>query len=146
MSGISDYDQKRLFEGGGTVMAVTGRVLGTLPASDMARAKDFYTQNLGLKPVSETDEGLIYECSDNSRILLFPSAGHASGDHTQAVFEVDDVEAQVVDMKAHGVVFEEFDMPGMKTVNGIVVDGPVKSAFFKDSEGNLIAISSPMQL
>jgi catechol 2,3-dioxygenase-like lactoylglutathione lyase family enzyme len=127
-------------------MAVTGRVLGTLPASDLARAKDFYTQNLGLKPVSETEEGLIYECSDNSRILLFPSAGRASGDHTQAVFEVDDVAAQVADMRAHGVVFEEYDLPGMKTEDGIVTQGSTHIAFFKDSEGNLIGISEPMQM
>jgi catechol 2,3-dioxygenase-like lactoylglutathione lyase family enzyme len=127
-------------------MAVTGRVLGTLPASDLARAKDFYTQTLGLKPIRETDEGLIYECSDNTRILLFPSAGHASGDHTQAVFEVDDLDAQVADMKAHGVVFEEYDLPGMKTENGIVTDGSIRSAFFKDSEGNLVCVSEPMTL
>jgi len=127
-------------------MAVTGRVLGTLPASDLARAKDFYTQNLGLKPISETDMGLVYECGENTRILLFPSAGHASGDHTQAVFEVADVEAQVADMKAHGVVFEEYDLPGMKTEDGIVVEGPVKSAFFKDSEGNLVCVSEPMTM
>ncbi|GIH06491.1 glyoxalase [Rhizocola hellebori] len=127
-------------------MAVTGRVLGTLPASDLARAKDFYTQNLGLKPVSETEEGLIYECNENTKILLFPSSGRASGDHTQAVFEVDDLDAQVADMKGHGVVFEEYDLPGMKTENGIVTSGPIRSAFFKDSEGNLIAISEPMPM
>ena len=127
-------------------MAVNGRVLGTLPASDLARAKDFYTQNLGLKPVSETSEGLIYECGANTRILLFPSAGHASGDHTQAVFEVDDVPAQVADMRAHGVVFEEYDLPDMKTEDGVVMQGSIKSAFFKDSEGNLICISEPMPM
>lgn len=123
-------------------MTVNGRVLGTLPATDLARAKDFYTQNLGLKPVSETADGLIYECDDNSKILLFESSGKASGTHTQAVFEVDDVEAQMAEMRGHGVVFEEYDVPGMTTDNGLLIDEQgLRSAFFKDSEGNLIAIS-----
>ena len=123
-------------------MAVNGRVLGTLPASDMARARDFYTHNLGLKPITETADGLIYECDDNSRILLFPSTGKASGTHTQAIFEVDDVEAQMAQMRGNGVVFEEYDLPDMTTENGLIVDSQgFKTAFFKDSEGNLIAIS-----
>ncbi|MBB5869723.1 catechol 2,3-dioxygenase-like lactoylglutathione lyase family enzyme [Allocatelliglobosispora scoriae] len=122
-------------------MTVTGRVLGTLPASDLARAKDFYARNLGLKPVKETDAGLVFECGDNSRILLFPSTGRASGDHTQAVFEVADVSGEVATMKANGITFEEFDLPGMRTEDGVVTMEGVESAFFHDSEGNLICIS-----
>ena len=122
-------------------MTVTGRVLGTLPATDLARAKDFYARNLGLKPAKETDEGLVFECGNDSRILLFPSSGRASGDHTQAVFEVTNVASEVATMKANGVDFEEFDLPGMKTEGGIVTQNDVKSAFFHDSEGNLICIS-----
>lgn len=128
-------------------MTVTGRVFGTLPASDLARAKDFYAHNLGLKPAKETDEGLLYECADNTRIFLFPSTGRASGNHTQAMFEVENVEAEVAEMKAHGVVFEEYDKPDFKTENGVLTmpDGG-QAAWFKDSEGNLLCIGHGIEM
>ncbi len=66
--------------------------------------------------------------------------GAASGAHTQVGFRVDDIEAEVGQLRDKGVVFEEYDFPGLKTENGIAQIGPGRSAWFKDSEGNLIAI------
>ncbi|HCT77130.1 MAG TPA: glyoxalase [Micromonosporaceae bacterium] len=128
-------------------MSVTGRVFGTLPASDLARARQFYSKNLGLEPSKETDQGLTYECADHTKILLFPSMGEASGTHTQASFEVEDLEAEVKRMKANGVKFEEYDYPDFKSVNSIVIDKDgTKGAWFKDSEGNLLAISDRLDI
>jgi catechol 2,3-dioxygenase-like lactoylglutathione lyase family enzyme len=116
------------------------RVHTTLPASDLERAKDFYARKLSLKPSSERISGLYYDCADGTRFLLYRSRGAANGSHTQIGFAVADVEATVAELKAHGVTFEEYDLPGLKTEGGIgIVDG-VRSAFFKDSEGNLLSV------
>ncbi|WP_412538248.1 VOC family protein [Longispora sp. K20-0274] len=125
-------------------MTVTGRGIATLPASDIERAKSWYAENLGLKPATESGDGLVYELAAGTKVLLFPSSGRASGTHTQVAFEVDDLEAEVRGMKAHGVVFEDYDMPGFKTENSILVEGDIVSAWLRDSEGNLIALSSKL--
>jgi catechol 2,3-dioxygenase-like lactoylglutathione lyase family enzyme len=111
----------------------------TLPASDLDRANKFYAEKLGLTPDSETPAGLFYRAG-TTRFLLFPSGGSASGTHTQMGWTVDDIEAEVSTLKARGLVFEEYDYPSLKTVNGIADRGDVKSAWFKDSEGNLHGI------
>ncbi len=89
-----------------------------LPAQDLRRARRFYSEKLGLEPVEERPGGLRYRCG-NSFFALFESAGAASGSHTQMGWEVADIEATVASLRARGVVFEEYDLPGLKTVNGI---------------------------
>jgi catechol 2,3-dioxygenase-like lactoylglutathione lyase family enzyme len=123
-------------------------VAARLPAQDLARAKSFYRDKLGLNPSEERPGGLRYQCGNGS-FSLFESAGIPSGNHTQLAWEVDDIEATVAQMRARGVVFEEYDLPGLKTVNGIAeVAGNYPSrggvgeraAWFRDSEGNLLGI------
>src|SRR5262245_22808421 len=99
-------------------MLSKGRVATRLPARDLARAKAFYAERLGLEPVEEREGGLRYVCA-GGEFALFASAGGASGDHTQMAWEVDDVEATVRELQARGVVFEEYDVPGLRTVDGI---------------------------
>ena len=114
-------------------------VYATIPAQDLARARAFYEEKLGLKPAEERPEGLRYECGGSS-FLLFQSSGEASGTHTQLGWNVDDLDSVVGQLRSNGVVFEEYDMPGFKTVNGIAdIDGE-RGAWFKDSEGNLLAV------
>jgi catechol 2,3-dioxygenase-like lactoylglutathione lyase family enzyme len=86
-----------------------------LPARDLSRARKFYSEKLGLEPLEERPGGLRYR-SGNSFFALFESAGEASGRHTQIGWEVADIEAVVAALKARGVVFEEYDLPGLKTV------------------------------
>jgi catechol 2,3-dioxygenase-like lactoylglutathione lyase family enzyme len=117
------------------------RVRPTLPASDFERAKDFYAQKLGFTPVEETPAGASYETKDGDRFFVFPSAGVASGTHTQVGFEVDDVVAEVAVLRERGVVFEEYDLPDFKTEDGVVTTGEMKAAFFKDSEGNVLGLA-----
>jgi catechol 2,3-dioxygenase-like lactoylglutathione lyase family enzyme len=114
-------------------------VNATIPARDLERAKIFYADKLGLKPDEERPEGLRYRCGDGE-FLLFESSGEPSGVHTQLGWHVDDVEATVAELRANGVVFEEYDLPGLKTVDGIAEIAGGKGAWFKDSEGNLLAI------
>jgi catechol 2,3-dioxygenase-like lactoylglutathione lyase family enzyme len=120
-------------------MLANGDVYATIPAQDLARAKSFYADKLDLKPIEERPEGLRYRCG-NGGFLLFESSGAASGDHTQMGWDVDDVEAAVEELRGRGVEFEEYDLPGFKTVNGIAEIAGEKGAWFKDSEGNLLAM------
>jgi catechol 2,3-dioxygenase-like lactoylglutathione lyase family enzyme len=123
-----------------------------LPAQDLARARVFYAEKLGLEPVEERPGGLRYRCG-SSYFVLFESTGRASGDHTQMAFEVDDIDAVVTELRGRGVVFEEVDVPGLRTVDGIAdVEGNYPSkgvgergAWFRDSEGNLIGIGQPVR-
>ena len=121
-------------------MLANHAVHAALPASDMERAKKFYTEKLGLTPQSETPGGVFYECGEGTRFLVYPTEGTASGTHTQLGWTVGDIEAEVAALKAKGVVFEEYDTPYLKTVNGVASPGPVKAAWFQDSEGNLLGL------
>jgi catechol 2,3-dioxygenase-like lactoylglutathione lyase family enzyme len=124
-----------------------------LPARDLERARAFYADRLGLQPVEEREAGLRYRCS-STVFSLFASADDPSGQHTQMAWEVDDIEAAVAELRARGVVFEDYDLPGLKTVDGIAQiagtypsDGGIgeRAAWFHDSEGNLLALGQPIR-
>jgi catechol 2,3-dioxygenase-like lactoylglutathione lyase family enzyme len=118
-----------------------------LPAQDLDRARRFYRDRLGLEPVEERGGGLRYICGA-TEFHLFQSSGAASGESTQIGFEVDDIDHVVADLRSRGVVFESFDIAGFEIEDDIVVvpnNYPSKGsgergAFFRDSEGNLLAI------
>lgn len=112
----------------------------TLPAADLQRAKRFYAEKLGLTPESETPGGIFYRCGGGTRFAVFPSQGTPSGQHTQAGWQVNDIESEVANLKARGVVFEEYDSPYLKTINSIATTGPNRAAWFKDSEGNILGL------
>jgi predicted enzyme related to lactoylglutathione lyase len=112
-----------------------------IPVTELARARKFYEEKVGLTPKEEYAGGVIYECGKGSWFFLYRSAGAGTSKASQAFWSVDDVAAEVAALKARGVVFEEYDMPGIKTVNSIATGGGAKTAWFKDSEGNILAIS-----
>ena len=112
-----------------------------IPVSDVARARRFYEQKVGLKPKEEYAGAVIYECGKGSWVFMYPSAGAGTSKASTAFWSVEDVAAEVRELKARGVVFEEYDMHGIKTVNSIATAGGAKTAWFKDSEGNILAIS-----
>ena len=130
-----------------TTTLARSAVATRLPAQDLDRARRWYSEKLGLDPVEERPGGLRYKCGD-TYFVVFQSMGKASGESTQMGWDVDDIEATVTDLKARGVEFEEVDIPGMKTVNGIAsIDGNYPSigrgergAWFRDSENNLLGI------
>jgi predicted enzyme related to lactoylglutathione lyase len=113
----------------------------TLPAQDIQRARKFYEQKLGLTPeMLMPDGGAIYRTGADTAFSVFPSQGKASGDHTQITLRVADVTATVGELKKSGVKFEEYDFPGFKTEDGIAGTGDDRGAWFKDTEGNLLAL------
>lgn len=121
------------------------RAAAALPAQDIVRAKAWYAEKLGLKPSGfDPMGGALYELSGGTGFLLFQSSGKPSGTHTQMAVELQDFDATVRDLKAKGVKFEDYDLPGLKTVDGIATFGDVKAAWFKDSEGNVIGIGTPV--
>jgi predicted enzyme related to lactoylglutathione lyase len=115
-------------------------VIPYIPATDIARARKFYEDKVGLVPREEIAGDVVYECAGGSWIYLYHSGGAGTSKASQAFWQVKDVEAEVRELRARGVVFEEYDMPGLKTVNGIATGGGSKAAWFKDSEGNIMAI------
>ena len=112
----------------------------TLPAADLDRAKKFYAEKLGLTPATESAGGIFYEVAGGTRFILYPTPNPTRGGHTQIGFATNDIEAEVKALQSRGVVFEEYDFPGLKTHGGIATTGPARAAWFKDSEGNMIGI------
>jgi catechol 2,3-dioxygenase-like lactoylglutathione lyase family enzyme len=110
-----------------------------MPASNLQRAKKFYSERLGLELEREAEEGIIFKCG-NTWVDVFPSSGKSNAAFTQVGWDVDNLEDEIKALKARGVVFEEYNTPNLKTVNGIATMGSAKGAWFKDSEGNLLAL------
>ena len=112
-----------------------------IPAKDMVRARKFYEEKIGLKPKQEYAGGVIYECGKGSWVFMYPTPNAGTSRASTAFWAVEDVAAEVASLKSKGVKFEEYDMPGIKTVGGIATGGGAKTAWFKDSEGNILALS-----
>jgi len=111
----------------------------TLPAEDLKRARSFYEEKLGLETETRDDmpEGLFVHAGRGSLIFLY-ERGRATAENTAVTFEVDDLEGTVSELRSRGVQFEEYDFPGIKTVNSIAARDADKAAWFKDSEGNIL--------
>ncbi len=124
-------------------MLSNAMVAPTLPAVDLKRARKFYEEKLGLKIVMEDPSpGIMLQCGQGTMMYVYQRAP-TKADHTVASFKVDNIETEVKELKAKGLKFEEYDMPkmGIKTVNGIATMGNMKSAWFKDSEGNILSLT-----
>ncbi len=127
-------------------MLTNAPVHPTLPAIDLDRARKFYEEKLGLKVVRvypDPAPGVRFKAGKGTQLSIYKRAA-TKAEHTVAVFIVGDVEAEVRELKGKGVVFEEYDIPemGIKTVNGIVIMGDMKAAWFKDTEGNILSVSN----
>lgn len=127
-------------------MATIRQAVGMVPVKDFERAKSWYADKLGLKPVEEMGEmGAYYEVGE-SRFLLYPSQFAGTNQATAIALEVDNVEAMVADLREAGVEFIEYDLPEIKTVDGVataeIAGRTLKSAWCKDTEDNIIAIGN----
>ena len=111
-----------------------------IPARDVARARRFYEDKLGFTPKEELAGGIVYQFGGATACFLYPSEHAGTSQASQAFWQVDDVEREVAALKSKGVQFEQYDMPGADRDSGIVTDGGAKAAWFRDSEGNIMAI------
>ena len=112
----------------------------TLPAANIERARKFYSEKLDMTPKSvEPDGSLRYQC-DGTEFLVYQTQYAGTAKNTAIGFHSDNIEQEMQELRSKGVVFEEYDMPGLKTVHGLATIGDFKAAWFKDSEGNILAI------
>lgn len=126
-------------------MALNRRISAVLCSTDLIRSQEFYEQKLGLKLSPETIKNhLLFECSDGTSLLVYGRPGTNKADHTQVRFWSSDVEAAVSELAARGVRFEEYDFEALKTVNHVATTAGIgKSAWFKDPDGNTLALFQP---
>jgi catechol 2,3-dioxygenase-like lactoylglutathione lyase family enzyme len=112
----------------------------TIPVSDLERAARFYSETLRITPDMVTEGGVMYG-SGGTQFFVYPSAFKASG-HTQMSWVVGDIKSEVAALRAKGIEFEDFDRPGIKTVDSIAQSGPnVWTAYFRDPDGNLLGLT-----
>ena len=111
-----------------------------LPAQDVPRARRFYEGQLGFVPKQETAGGVVYEFGDRTACFLYPTPNAGTSKASQAFWQVDDVDRVIEALKARGVVFEHYEMPGERSASGAITAGGAKAAWFKDSEGNILAL------
>jgi predicted enzyme related to lactoylglutathione lyase len=124
-------------------MLNTSRVEANIPAADLARARAFYADKLGLTPTREFGGvSLVYETEAGTAFNLYETTYAGQAGHTIAQWHVDDIESEVHDLKAKGVVFEVYeDMPGVTWDGEIAtLEGMGRAAWFKDSEGNIMCV------
>jgi catechol 2,3-dioxygenase-like lactoylglutathione lyase family enzyme len=125
-------------------MLTNASIHPTLPAVDLSRARRFYEEILGLKVIrTDPSPGILFQAREGTGLYIYQRAA-TKADHTAAAFVVEDVEAEVKELKAKGVVFEEVDVSsmGFKTVDSVATMGDLKAAWFKDTEGNTLAVAN----
>jgi len=109
-----------------------------LPARDAARAKSWYADKLGLKPVEDfAENGAAYDIG-GTRVFLYPTQFAGTAQHTVLTFNTDDLAADMNSLRARGVSFLDYDLPDLKTEGGVAEFGGMKTAWCKDSEGNIL--------
>ena len=126
-------------------MLTQAHVTTMLPVKDMARARQFYEGRLGLKPIGlQADGKFSYDCG-GATLALFPKEGGTKADHTAVSFQVPDIAASIAELKRAGVVFEDYDFPGLKTVEHVCVLGAEKAEWFVDTEGNILCLHEDLK-
>jgi catechol 2,3-dioxygenase-like lactoylglutathione lyase family enzyme len=124
-------------------MLAKSAVAPVLPCRDLKKARDFYGKKIGLKLVEGSPgEGyLVFAAGEDTVLTCFESDSRKSED-TAAMFEVADIEKEMATLRKRGVRFENYDLPGTKTVNGIATQGNHRAAWFKDPGGNVVGLHS----
>lgn len=126
-------------------MSFQRRVSAVICSTDLERSQDFYETVVGLPLSRDTIKNhLVFECADGTTLLVYGRGAPSLADHTQVRFWTDDVDADVKALAQRGVVFDELDMGAIKTVDGVAtVPGIGRSAWFKDPDGNTLALFEP---
>ena len=122
-------------------MLTQAPVTTMLPVKDLNRAREFYEKKLGLKPLGAKQDGkFLFAGGDGGTIALFPKPEGTKAEHTAVSFLVKNIAREIQELKVKGVVFEDYDFPGLKTENHVCVLGSEKAAWFKDTEGNYLCL------
>ena len=111
-----------------------------IPAKDVVRARRFYEDKLGFRPKEEVAGGVAYEFGKGTACFLYPTTNAGTSKASQAFWQVDDIEREVAELQSRGIEFEDYDMPGERSPSGVITAGGAKAAWFKDTEGNILAV------
>ncbi|MFC8509643.1 VOC family protein [Streptomyces sp. NPDC057411] len=120
-------------------MLADSPIAAIIPVGDMARAKRFYTETLGLTLTKEAPEDTRLT-TGGTTIGLYETPYGGKAEHTLASWKVEDLDAEMKELRSKGVTFEDYDLPGLKTVDGVVESDTMRGAWFKDSEGNILCV------
>jgi catechol 2,3-dioxygenase-like lactoylglutathione lyase family enzyme len=127
-------------------MLTDARITAIVPTTDLARARQFYGETLGLNDLDAATPGpqVIYRCGGGTILEVYerPTAGDAQ--HTLASWEVDDVRAAVDELRSRGIRFEDYDLPEIKTDDGVATAGDFQAAWFRDPDGNILCVHSAL--
>jgi catechol 2,3-dioxygenase-like lactoylglutathione lyase family enzyme len=111
-----------------------------LLATDLAESKDFYAGKLGLEILRESEEEIVYKCGGDSQLAVTKSTTGTADEQTQAGWRVDDLAAEIAELRSRGVEIQEYDMPGLKTVDGVADLGFALIAWIVDPHRNALGI------
>lgn len=122
-------------------MLKDGQAAATIAVTDLARGRTFYAETLGFPIVQESEGGILFQAGQGTAFFVYPSQFAGTNKATTASFNVDDFDATIADLRGKGIVFLEYDFPGLKTENGVAQtpDGP--GAWFADPDGNILAVT-----
>jgi catechol 2,3-dioxygenase-like lactoylglutathione lyase family enzyme len=121
-------------------MLAQAQMTTILPVKDLARARDFYENKLGLQAEGlQADGKFLLRCAGGF-LALFPKPEGTKAEHTAVSFLVNDIIAEIRELKGRGVEFHDYDLPGLKTVEHVCVLGAEKAAWFNDPEGNILCL------
>jgi catechol 2,3-dioxygenase-like lactoylglutathione lyase family enzyme len=115
-------------------------VVAVLPVADMARARAFYKDAFGFEPTEEDETGVMFRMKGGTGFMLYETPNAGTAKNTQLCWMTDDLDRDMAELRSKGVTFADLDMPGLKTENGVATLGPSRSAWFSDSEGNVLCI------
>ena len=123
-------------------MSLTHRTVAMmLPVTDVDRARSFYSESLGLDYTGTNDEGsAMYALDGGSTLVLLPRPDSTPSESTAMSFEVDDIASEITSLEGTGVVFEDYDLPSLRTTDHVCVMGAEKAAWFKDPDGNVLCL------
>jgi catechol 2,3-dioxygenase-like lactoylglutathione lyase family enzyme len=126
-------------------MLTDARITAVVPTTDLARAREFYGQTLGLEEAGGADSRgeVLFRCGAATTLQVYQRGSAGDADHTLATWEVEDVPAAVEELRGRGVRFEDYDLPEFRTEGGIATDGEFQAAWFRDPDGNILCIHSP---
>jgi catechol 2,3-dioxygenase-like lactoylglutathione lyase family enzyme len=125
-------------------MLTDSKAVATVATRDLPAAHTFYSETLGLPVMATTEQIAAYLLPDGSGVTVYLRPNHVPPENTTLTFIVSDIEAEMADLRSRGVTFEEYDMPGIKTVNGLAtedMDGS-KAAWFMDPAGNILSLAT----
>ena len=125
-------------------MLTDAQVTAVVPTTDLARARDFFENSLGLRESGTQMPGaeVVYRCGNGTTLQVYERASAGDAQHTLATWQVPDVRAEVQELRSRGVSFEEYDFPEIKTEDGVATTGDFQAAWFRDPDGNILCLHS----